>query len=106
MNGHEEQELVSREVRCISNAGRAPATVELNVYFEDRDPAGPFRVEVRLRRTLHLRFNDLTDPGPLSRNTACASAIRSNAQVVQHSRLDFARSHPALLSAIAFPIPS
>jgi hypothetical protein len=101
----QERELVSHEACCILNAGDTPANVELTLYFEDREPAGPYRVEVGPRRTRHLRFNDLNDPEPVPRNTAYASVIRSDAPiVVQHSRLDSRDPHIALLSTIAFPI--
>jgi hypothetical protein len=100
-----ERELVSHEACCILNAGDTPANVELTLYFEDREPAGPYRVEVGPRRTRHLRFNDLNDPEPVPRNTAYASVIQSDAPiVVQHSRLDSRDPHIALLSTIAFPI--
>ena len=101
-----QRELVSHEACCILNAGDIPAIIELTLYFEDREPAGPYRVEVGPRRTLHLRFNDLTDPEPVPRNTAYASLIRSDAPVVvQHSRLDSRDPHIALLTTIAFPVP-
>ena len=102
----QERELVSHEACCILNAGDTPASIELTLYFEDREPAGPYRVEVGPRRTLHLRFNDLADPEPVPRDTAYASVIRSDAPiVVQHTRLDSRDPHIALLSTIAFPIP-
>jgi hypothetical protein len=101
-----ERELVSHEACCILNAGGAPAHIEVTLYFEDREPAGPYRVEIAPRRTLHLRFNDLVDPEPVPRDTAYASVVRSDAPiVVQHTRLDSRDPHIALLSTIAFPIP-
>lgn len=101
----QDRELVSHEACCILNAGDTPARIELTLYFEDREPAGPYRIEVGPRRTRHLRFNDLDDPEPAPRDTAYASVIRSDTPiVVQHSRLDSRDPHIALLSTIAFPI--
>jgi hypothetical protein len=101
----QDRELVSHEACCILNAGDTPANIELTLYFENREPAGPYRIEVGPRRTRHLRFNDLQDPQPVPRDTAYASVIRSDAPiVVQHSRLDSRDPHIALLSTIAFPI--
>jgi hypothetical protein len=101
----QDRELVSHEACCILNAGDTSANIELTLYFEDREPAGPYRVEVGPRRTRHLRYNDLEDPEPVPRDTAYASVIRSDAPVVvQHSRLDSRDPHIALLSTIAFPI--
>jgi hypothetical protein len=101
----QDRELISHEACCILNAGDTPANIELTLYFENREPAGPYRIEVGPRRTRHLRFNDLQDPQPVPRDTAYASVIRSDAPiVVQHSRLDSRDPHIALLSTIAFPI--
>jgi len=99
------REQVSHEAACLLNAGDVPAEVEITVYFADRDPAGPYRVTVGPRRTLHLRFNDLTDPEPIPRDTAYASVIRASVPVVvQHTRLDSRDPHFALLSTVAFPV--
>jgi hypothetical protein len=89
---------------CILNAGSADAHVEITLYFADREPAGPYRVTVRAQRTLHLRFNDLTDPARVPRDTDYASVIESDQPiVVQHTRLDSRQAELALLSTIAFP---
>lgn len=95
----------SHETACILNAGSAPARLEITVYFADREPVGPYRVTVPARRTLHLRFNDLTDPAPVPRDTDYASVIESDQPIViQHTRLDSRQAELALLSTIAFPI--
>jgi hypothetical protein len=54
--------LISHETACILNAGSGVAHVALTIFFADRDPVGPYRITVPARRTLHLRFNDLTEP--------------------------------------------
>lgn len=95
--------LVSHETACILNAGDAEANVQLTIYFKDREPAGPYRVKVSARRTLHLRFNDLDDPEPVPRDTDYASVIEADVPiVVQHSRLDSRRAEIALLSTMAY----
>ncbi|MGA7269455.1 MAG: sensory rhodopsin transducer [Acidimicrobiia bacterium] len=100
-----EPEMTSHETACILNAGDDAAAVEITVYFADRDPVGPYRVEVGARRTRHLRFNELDDPEPIPRGTDYASVIRSNRPiVVQHTRLDSRQPANALLTTIAFPI--
>jgi hypothetical protein len=99
------RELVSHEAACILNAGERPAEVTLTLFFEDRDPAGPYRVLVPAGRTLHLRFNDLDEPEPVPRDTPYASVIESSEPVVvQHTRLDSRDPHIALLSTVAFPV--
>src|SRR5512146_2532071 len=97
------RELESHEAACLLNAGDADAHVSITVYFRDREPAGPYRVLVPARRTLHLRFNDLRDPEPVPTATDYSSVIESDVPiVVQHTRLDARQAESALLSAIAY----
>lgn len=96
--------LVSHETICILNAGERAAEVAITLYFEDREPVGPYRLSVGARRTRHLQFNHLDDPAPVPRDTAYASLIQSTEPiVVQHTRLDSRHPNIALLSTIAFP---
>lgn len=93
----------SHETACLLNAGPTDAQVAITLYFADRDPVGPYRVIVGSRRTLHLRFNDLTDPQPVPRDTDYASVIEADVPIiVQHTRLDSRQSALALISTIAF----
>lgn len=95
--------LASHETACILNAGATDAHVVLTVFFADREPSGPYRVTVPARRTLHLRFDDLTDPARIPRGTDFASVLESDVPiVVQHTRLDSRRAEIALLSTVAF----
>ena len=97
-------QMTSHETVCILNAGPAEAQVEITVYFADRDPIGPYRVTVPARRTRHVRFNDLKDPGEIPPGTDFASVIESDVPVVvQHTRLDSRQEALALLSTVAFP---
>lgn len=96
-------ELVSHEAACILNAGERDANVEITVFFTDREPAGPYRVTVAARRTLHLRFNELSDPEKIPVNTPYSSVIEADVPiVVQHTRLDSRQAALALLSTVAF----
>lgn len=96
--------LESHEAVCILNAGDEHADVEITVFFNDREPAGPYRVQVPAQRTQHVRFNDLQDPEPVPRDTDYASLVRSSVPVVvQHTRLDSRQAALALLSTLAFP---
>ncbi|MEJ2434075.1 MAG: sensory rhodopsin transducer [Pseudolabrys sp.] len=93
--------LVSHEAVCLLNAGDKDADIAITLFFTDRDPVGPYRVKLGARRTLHLRFNDLTDPAPVPRDTSYASVIESNVPiVVQHTRLDSRHPNIALLSTV------
>ncbi len=101
-NGPEPQ-FTSHETACLLNASDEEAHVEITIYFVDREPAGPYRVTVPPRRTLHVRFNALTDPEPIPPDTDYASVIESDVPVVvQHTRLDSRQAENALLSTIAY----
>ena len=98
------REMTSHETLCILNAGKAPAHVEIMVYFSDKAPVGPYKFTVEAERTRHLRFNDFKDPAPVPVNTDFSSVISSDAPiVVQHTRLDSRQAALALLSTMAFP---
>lgn len=99
-----EPQMTSHETACLLNANDDPAHVEITVYFQNRDPAGPYRLTVPARRTLHLRFNELNDPEPIPKGTDYASVIESDLEiVVQHTRLDSRQAENALITTIAFP---
>ncbi len=96
-------ELTSHETVCILNAGERDASVEITVFFHDREPAGPYCLSVPARRTRHFRFNELKDPEPVPRATEYASLIESDVPVVvQHTRLDSRQAALALLSTVAY----
>jgi hypothetical protein len=87
----------------LLNTSDEEANVEITVYFEDREPTGPYRMTVPARRTLHVRFNELTDPEPVPTDTDYASVIESDVPiVVQHTRLDSRQAENALLSTRAY----
>jgi hypothetical protein len=98
-----EPQLASHEAACLLNAGAEDAQVEITVYFENREPAGPYRLRVLAGRTLHARFHELDYPEPIPRDTGYASVIESDVPiVVQHTRLDSRQAENALLSTIAY----
>jgi hypothetical protein len=98
-----ELQFTSHETACILNANDEDAHVELTAYFKDREPVGPYRMKVPARRTLHVRFNELTDPEAIPKDTDYASVIESNVPiVVQHTRLDSRQAENAVLSTIAY----
>ena len=101
-----EPEMTSYETACLLNAGDQDAHVTITLYFSNRDPAGPYRVELPARRTKHVRFNELDDPEPVPRGTDYASVIESDQPiVVQHSRLDSRQAENALMTTLAHPCP-
>jgi hypothetical protein len=96
--------MTSHETICVLNTGDRDAQVMVTIYFADQEPVGPYRFTVAARRTRHVRFNDLTDPAPVPRDTDYASLIESDVPVVvQHTRLDSRQAENALITTIAYP---
>lgn len=100
-----EHVMTSHETACMLNTSDRDAHVEITVFFKDREPAGPYRLTVPARRTLHQRFNDLSDPEQIPKGTDFASVITSDVPiVVQHTRLDSRQADNALMTTIAFGV--
>ncbi len=100
-----EPQMTSHETMCILNSSDQDATVQVTIFYADREPVGPYVIQIPARRTKHVRFNDLKDPAPIPRDTDYASLIDSNVRiVVQHTRLDSRQSENALFSTMAFPV--
>ena len=96
--------LISHDAVCILNTGSRDAHVAIRIYFAARDPAGPYRLTVPAQRTLHLRFNELTDPAPVPHDTDYSSVIESDTPIiVQHTRLDSRQDALALMTTMAWP---
>lgn len=96
-------DLTSHEAACILNTTEQDAHIELTIFFKDRDPAGPYKITVGARRTLHLRFNNLTEPASIPPGTEYSSVFVSDVPVViQHTRLDSRQAENALLTTIAY----
>jgi hypothetical protein len=97
-------QMTSHETVCLLNCSAEDAHVEITIYFSDKEPVGPYRVTVPARRTRHVRFNDLSDPESIPRDTDFSSVIRSDVPIVaQHTRLDSRQDANALLSTVAYP---
>ena len=103
-NGPEPQ-FISHDQIAILNTGEKDARLELDVFFEDDQPLGTFKIEVKAGRLRKVRFNDLIDPLPieLGRNYACL--IQADAPVVvQFSRLNSGSGTVAEMGSMAFPV--
>lgn len=97
-------DMTSHDTVCILNATDVSAHVELTIYFTDREPAGPYRIDVGARRTHHQRFNDLSDPEPVPLGVDFSCVVTSDQPVVvQQTRLDSRQAANALFSTMAFP---
>jgi hypothetical protein len=94
--------MISHETASILNVTDSEAHLEITIYFEDKEPVGPYKFIVPARRTNHIRFNDLNNPS-IPTNTNYASVISSNVPIiVQHTRLDTRESANAIFSTVAY----
>ena len=96
-------EMLSHECVCLLNASEHEAHVENMVYFEDREPVGPYKFTIPPRRTKHIRFNDLDHPERIPLGVNFSSVIDSDVHIVaQHTRLDSRQAENALMTTIAY----
>ncbi len=104
LGGHgPKPEFECHETICILNCGKADAHIEITIFFRDRSPAGPFRVDVPAERTLHQRTNDFKDPEVIPRGTDYSMLIESDVPiVVQHTRLDSRQAANSIFTTIAY----
>lgn len=95
--------MTSHDSACMLNAGPRTANVELHLHYSDRDPAGPYRLQIPAGRAFHQRINDLDGPEPVPIGVDYCCVIRSDEPiVVQHTRLDSRQAANALMSTIAY----
>lgn len=97
----------SHEAICVLNTGMEEAHIQLDFYFEDREPIKDVSITVGAERTFHIRLDKPERLGGvrLPLNVPYAICIRSDVPiVVQHSRLDTTQTNLALMTTIAYPI--
>jgi hypothetical protein len=100
-----EPENTSRDELCVLNASRKEAHLELQIYYSDRDPIGPYRLSVAAERMRCVRFNDLIDPQALPLDTPYACIIRSDEPVVvQFTRRDTGQPANAIATTMAYAV--
>lgn len=93
----------SHDTLCVLNTSDSEAHLEVMIYFEDKDPVGPYKMSVPPQRTKHFRFNEFKDPAEIPRDTDYASKIVSDIPVVvQYTRLDSRQAENAIFTTIAY----
>lgn len=96
-------DFISHEAACILNTSDEDAHIQIMLYFTDKEPVGPYHVNVPARRTKHLRFNNLTEPQPVPLETNYSSVFISDVPIVlQYTRLDSRQNANALITTIAY----
>ena len=103
LSSGEEPRDTSCDELCVLNAGHFDAHLQLTIYYEDREPVGPYPLTVAAQRVRHVRFNDLIDPQALPLDTAYAALIiADHPVVVQFSRRDTSQAANAIATTLAF----
>jgi hypothetical protein len=77
-----EPEFTSHERLCILNIGNRDASIEVLLFFEDREPVGPYIIDIAARRIRSVRLNDLIDPAAIPLDTDYAVLLESDVPVV------------------------
>jgi hypothetical protein len=79
----------SRDELAFLNTSSQKAAVEMTVFYADRDPIGPYRLEIGGRRQRTVRINDLVDPLPVPLDVDYALIVSSSIPIiVQALRID------------------
>ena len=94
---------VNHEAVCVLNTNKEDVTVELTLYFEDRDKLGGFSVVVPAERTLHIRTDKLVNadgvgiPGavPYAMVVECDKEIS-----VQYTRVDMTSAQKSITTTM------
>jgi hypothetical protein len=99
----EEPRHTSRDELCVLNAGHADVSLQLTIYYEDREPVGPYPLKVPAQRVRHVRFNDLIDPHAMPLDTPYAALlVADHPVVVQFTRHDTSQAANAIATTLAF----
>lgn len=76
----------------------------MTIYYDDREPAPPYRITAPTRRAAHQRLDQLRDPEPIPVGTGYSVLIESDQPIiVQHTRLGSRQAENAIFSTIAHP---
>ena len=100
-----EPEFTSHDRLSILNTSGKEADIEMMIYYEDRDPDGPYPICVEAQRMKEVRFNDLIDPLAIPLDTPYSCVLNSNVPVVvQFSRQDTRQTANAIATMMAWPV--
>lgn len=97
----------SHDAVCILNTSDKDATINMTLYFEDREPVKNYIAYCGAERTHHIRMDKLKNADGLTvpQDVPYAILVESDVEVVcQYSRLDTAQAELALMTTIAYPI--
>lgn len=94
---------VSHEAVCVLNLNEVDVTVNMTLYFEDREKMTGYSAVIPAERTVHIRLDKIVscDGTPIPRDTPYAMVIESELDVaVQYTRVDTTQPELAMITAI------
>lgn len=94
---------VSHEAVCVLNTHAEEVTVNLTLYFEDRDKLGGYSVKVPGERTKHIRLDQLLSENgdPIPKATPYAMVIECDKNVsIQYTRVDTTQPELAIATTM------
>ena len=100
-----EPENTSREEFCFLNTESRDATVEITLFYSDREPVGPYTLIIPARRVRRVRVNDLINPEAPPLDKDYGAVVQSDTPiVVQFERKDTSRSENSIQTTLGFPL--
>lgn len=105
MNSTANGKFVSHEALCVLNVSGQDANIEIEIYFEDREPLKGFYEVCKNDRANHIRLDMIVnDKGErVPHDVPYAMLLKSDAPVVvQHSRMDVSQPAMTLMTTIAY----
>ena len=105
MSDTKSETYVSHEAVCVLNLNEKCANVELQIYFEDREPLLDFTATCEGKRCNHIRLDKIVnkDGVKIPHEVPYAIYVKSDIPiVVQHSRMDVTQPNMTLMTTIAY----
>lgn len=95
--------FVSHEAVCVLNTNENDVTVNLTLYFEDREKLGGYSIVVPAERTKHIRLDQIvnTKGTPIPQDTPYAMVIDCDDHItIQYTRVDTSQPELAIATTI------
>lgn len=101
-----EGDLINHESLMIMNTGSKPASVSIDIFFDDREPVKNLAISIGAERIKAIRLDLPEELGfKLPRATQYALRVKSNVKIiVQYGRMDVRQSNLAYYGTMAYPV--
>lgn len=98
-----EPEFLSYDKISILNSSDKDTTVKLTIFFNDKKPAGEYKLEVKAGQVRKFRVNDLIDPHAIPLGVPYGGSIESEEPVVvQFTRQNTGQDKLAIMGTVAY----